>query len=163
MMKYEFVTRSIPTLWKNIEGVLLVSSTGFAPGSIYGSTFLAWYNASNCFHGVLEYTTTLSPETQGPTKERSTSIQAFRLLCDERDVACRCVDEPNRRAATGPVLCRLHHALAPARHTALCRDAAPLRAIIGSCGARLARIRARPVGVAPHTRPAMHMRGPLSS
>ena len=39
MMKYEFVTRSIPTLWKNIEGVLLVSSTGFAPGSIYGSTF----------------------------------------------------------------------------------------------------------------------------
>ena len=55
MTEYEFVTRSIPTLWNSIEGVLLVSSTGFAPGSIYGSTFVAWYNASNCFHGVLEY------------------------------------------------------------------------------------------------------------
>ena len=130
MMKYEFVTRSIPTLWKNIEGVLLVSSTGFAPGSIYGSTFLAWYNASNCFHGVLEY-----------SRQR---------LKDRLRNAARAYKLSGCYATKGTlpvvVLMRLIEGLLPAqscvvfimhldtaRHIALCRDAAPLRVVVESC------------------------------
>ena len=160
MTEYEFVTRSIPTLWNSIEGVLLVSSTGFAPGSIYGSTFVAWYNASNCFHGVLEYSRERSKDrlriAAGAYKlsgcyatKGTLSVVVLMSLIEGLLPAQSCV------------VFIMHLVLA--RHTALCRDAAPLRAIIGSCGARLARSRARPVGVAPHTRPAMHMRGPLSS
>ena len=132
MTEYEFVTRSIPTLWNSIEGVLLVSSTGFAPGSIYGSTFVAWYNASNCFHGVLEYSRERSKDrlriAAGAYKlsgcyatKGTLSVVVLMSLIEGLLPAQSCV------------VFIMHLVLA--RHTALCRDAAPLRAIIESCGA----------------------------
>ena len=115
-----------------MEGVLLVSSTGFAPGSIYGSTFVAWYNASNCFHGVLAYSRERSKDrlriAAGAYKlsgcyatKGTLSVVVLMSLIEGLLPAQSCV------------VFIMHLALA--RHTALCRDAAPLRAIIESCGA----------------------------
>ena len=115
-----------------MEGVLLVSSTGFAPGSIYGSTFVAWYNASNCFHGVLEYSRERSKDririAAGAYKlsgcyatKGTLSIVVLMSLIEGLLPAQSCV------------VFIMHLDLA--RHTALCRDAAPLRAIVGSCRA----------------------------
>ena len=129
MTEYEFVTWSIPTLWNSIEGVLLVSSMGFAPGSIYGSTFVAWYKASNCFHGVLEYSRERSKDrlriAAGAYKlsgcyatKGTLSIVVLMSLIEGLLPAQSCV------------VFIMHLDLA--RHTVLCRDDAPLRAIVGS-------------------------------
>ena len=91
-----------------MEGVLLVSSTGSAPGSIYGSTFAL--RTTEFWLPTSDFDRNSRDKRSKDRLRTGWRLEAFRLLCDERDVAHRCVDEPNRRAATGPVLCRLHHA-----------------------------------------------------
>ena len=132
-----------------MEGVLPVSSTGFAPGSIYGSTF----TLSNSQYGVCR-----APLVQFCRAPPSTPLNfvRLRLFWNSRHRSSKdrswSMRGPGCYATKGTlsivVLMSLIEGLLPAqscvvfimhldlaRHTALCRDAAPLRAIVGSCRA----------------------------
>ena len=80
LMKYEFVTRSIPTLWKGCY--LLVARA--LPPVVFMAQHLHFVPRSS---GFLPRTLIRLNSRDKRSKARSWSVEAFRLLCDERDVA----------------------------------------------------------------------------
>ena len=110
-----------------MEGVLLIVSTGFAPGSIYGVTLFVHGYFAVCASLVQSRSfwykafLKLSWRSKGLQRERSSS-QVVMPQEGRCSILCLMSIIEGRLPAQSCVLFLAHSA--PVRHTALCRDAA---------------------------------------
>ena len=127
VMEYEFVTRSIPTLWKGCY--LLVARA--LPPVVFMAQHLRFVPRSS---GFLPQTLIRLNSRDKRSKARSWSVEALNQVAMRRKGRCSIVVLMSLIEGLLPaqscVVFIMH--LATARHIALCRDAAALRVVVES-------------------------------